>query len=101
MNKKVEWTTRAKYSLDHYCSIIEEHSALNSRKVRKEIVLTSKKLSKNPYLYQLDEYYPDNPGNIRRFFRWNYRIVYQVKEEKVVILEVYHTSISPDQKVED
>jgi len=59
VNKTIEWTTRAKDSLDHYCSIIEENSLLNSRKVRKEIVLTSKKLSKNPYLYQLDEYYPE------------------------------------------
>ena len=95
MSKKVEWTIKAKASLDQYCAIIEENSSVNAKKVRREIVLTSKDLSKNPYLYQIDEYYPDNPGNIRRFFKWSYKIVYQVKEEKVIILEVYHTSRNP------
>jgi len=95
MSKKVEWTIKAKTSLDQYCAIIEEYSSVNAKKVRREIVLASKGLSKNPYLYQIDEYYPDNPGNIRRFFKWSYKIVYQVKEAKVTILEVYHTSRNP------
>ena len=101
MNKKVVWTTRARASLDCYCDIIAEDSASNAKKVKREIVLTSKKLAKTPYLYQLDEYYLDNPGNIRRFFKWSYKVVYQVTEERVVVLEVYHTSTSPEQKIED
>ncbi|MCK5369832.1 MAG: type II toxin-antitoxin system RelE/ParE family toxin [Cyclobacteriaceae bacterium] len=101
MSKKVVWTTGARASLDHYCDIIAKDSASNAKKVRKEIILTSKMLSKKPYLYQLDEYYLDNPGNIRRFFKWSYKVVYQVMEEKVVVLEVYHTSTSPEQKIED
>jgi len=96
VNKKVEWTLRAKTSLDYYCSIIAEDSPKSARKVRKEIVLTSKKLANNPELYQLDEYYLDNPGNIRRYFRWNYRVVYQVQEAKVVVLEIYHTGSNPE-----
>jgi plasmid stabilization system protein ParE len=100
VSKKVEWTNKAKASLDHYCSVIDENSPSHANKVRREIVLTSRKLSKNPYLYQVDEYYPENPGNIRRFFRWSYRIVYQVLEERIVVLNIYHTSssTSPDQK---
>ncbi|MDP4680139.1 MAG: type II toxin-antitoxin system RelE/ParE family toxin [Cyclobacteriaceae bacterium] len=98
MIKKIEWTTRAKASLDYYCSIIAKDSPTNAQKVRKEIVLTSKKLLMNPYLYQVDEYYPNNTGNIRRFFKWSYRIVYQIQEEKVVVLNVYHTRTSPNQK---
>ena len=101
MSKKVVWTTRASASLDCYCDIIAEDSSSIAKKVRKEIILTTKKLSKNPFLYQLDEYYLDNPGNIRRFFKWSYKVVYQVTEQRVVVLEVYHTSTSPDQKIED
>ena len=96
MSKKVEWALRAKTSLDHYCSLIAKDSPTSAIKVREEIVLTSKKLSINPYLYQLDEYYLDNPGNIRRYFKWSYRVVYQVLEEKVIILEIYHTSSNPE-----
>ena len=96
MSRKVEWTKRASASLDYYCDNIAEESLSSAKKVRREIVLTAKTLSKNATLYQLDEYYPDNEGDIRRFFRWDYRIVYQVREEKVVILNVYHTSRHPD-----
>ena len=98
MNKKVEWTERAKNSLDYYCNDIAKNSISSSKKVRKEIILTSKRLLKNPELFQLDEYYPDNPGNIRRYFKWSYRVVYRVTDEKVTILNVYHTSTDPDTK---
>ena len=99
MSKKVEWTNRAKASLDYFCDIIGKDSLSNARKVRKEIVLVSKKLSKNPYLFQIDEYYPDNPGNIRRYFKWSYRIVYQVSDEKITVLNVYHTGTDPNQDI--
>ncbi len=59
MNLKVEWTRRAIASLDYFCSIIANNSPASAKKVRQEIVLTSKKLGFNPYLYQLDEYYPE------------------------------------------
>lgn len=96
MSRKVEWTRMASASLDYYCDRIAEDSLSGAKKVRKEIVLTAKTLSKNPELYQLDEYYPDNRGDIRRFFRWGYRVVYQVRKDKVVILNIYHTSRHPD-----
>ncbi|MCV9388499.1 type II toxin-antitoxin system RelE/ParE family toxin [Reichenbachiella ulvae] len=95
MSKTVEWTIRAKKSLDYYCSLISEDSPQNARKVRQEIIKATKQLSSNPYMYQIDEYYPDNSGNIRRFFRWSYRVVYHIQTHKVVILEVYHTSRKP------
>ena len=98
MRKPVEWSKRAKASLDYYYDQIAVESPTSAKKVRREIVITAKTLSKNPNLYQIDENYPDNPGNIRRFFRWSYRVVYQVREERVVILNVFHTSQHPETK---
>ncbi len=95
MSRKAVWTLKAKESLDYYCSLIEIHSPINASKVRKEIVKTSKRLSKSPHLFQIDEYYTGKSGNIRRYFKWSYKIVYQVLEDKVIVLEVYHTSSSP------
>jgi plasmid stabilization system protein ParE len=47
----------------------------------------------HPEMYQLDEDFADSLFlNIRRFFRWNYRVVYQVCEKEIVILNVFHTS---------
>jgi len=98
LSKKVEWTKKAKGSLDYFCDIIGEASNSNAKKVRREIVQTSMKLSKNPSLFQLDEYYPDNPGNIRRYFKWSYRVVYRVTNEKITVLNVYHTGGEPTKK---
>ncbi|RED98838.1 type II toxin-antitoxin system RelE/ParE family toxin [Marinoscillum furvescens] len=58
----------------------------------------SRGLNTYPEKYQLDEYYPNNPENIRRFFRWSYRIVYQVNEKSIDILNVLHTSQEPNQE---
>lgn len=92
---KVIWSKKAVSSLDKYCRYIEEVSVNSAKNVRKKIVLTAGELSKNPEIYQLDEYYPKNTGDIRRFFCWNYRIVYQVREKDVLILNIYQTGLNP------
>ncbi|WP_209331269.1 type II toxin-antitoxin system RelE/ParE family toxin [Lunatimonas salinarum] len=63
--------------------------------VRREIIRSTKDLALGPDKYQLDEFYLNNPGNIRRFFRWSYRIIFQVQEDHIAILNVIHTSQEP------
>jgi plasmid stabilization system protein ParE len=63
--------------------------------VKIEVIGSSKKLSVFPKKFQLDEYYPNNSGNIRRYFKWSYRIVYEVNEKTIDILNVLHTSQEP------
>ncbi len=94
--KNVEWSLRAAASLDFYCGRIAADSLASAIRVRKEIVKSVAKLSKYPTLYQIDEYYPDDKGDIRRFFRWSFRIVYQVRETKVVVLNIFHTGMDPN-----
>jgi len=85
-------------SLDFYCDVIAEDSLFYSDLVRKEIIETTDKLSENPFKFQVDEYYPDSTLEVRRFFRWSYRVVYLVKESRVMILNVFHTSKHPNTK---
>jgi len=61
VKKKVEWTEKAIESLNEYIDIIKEDSPDAAKKVKKEIVLSAKKLSSNYNIYQIDEYYPSNP----------------------------------------
>lgn len=92
---KIEWTIRAKNSLDKYCEYIKEKASEDqAKKVRRAIVLGAKEIINHPTKYQLDEYYPNNPGNIRRFFKWSYRVVYLVEEDRILILNIFHTSLS-------
>jgi plasmid stabilization system protein ParE len=85
------WTERAAKSLTVFCSYIELDSPSAAKRVRKEIVKTAAKLSLHAEIYQLDEVLADPELNIRRFFRWNYKVVYQVHEKEVIILNIFHT----------
>lgn len=89
--KSVVWTEKASDSLDSFCEYISKDSPSAARRVKKDIILMAKQLAINPEMYQMDEFLADQ-GNIRRFFRWSYKVVYQVLEKEVVILDVFHTS---------
>jgi len=96
--KKVIWSEKAKRSLKMHYDRIKADSVQAADRVKFEIITASKKLDVHSERHQLDEYYPNNPGNIRRFFRWSYRIVYQVNESSIDILNVLHTSQEPNQE---
>lgn len=93
--KKLLWTQKAIESLRYYCQRIKENSPKYAELVRKEIIKTAAQLPDFPEKYQLDEYYDFNNGNIRRFFRWSYRVVYEVTDDSIIILDVVHTSTEP------
>lgn len=97
-HRKVIWSKKARNSLkEHYDNIaIDSKSA--AKRVKAEIFRAAKEIPPYAEKYQIDEYYPNNPGNIRRFFRWSYRIVYQVNETTIDILNVIHTSQEPNQE---
>ena len=96
--KSVVWTEKAIESLDFFCEYIKKDSPAAAKRVKREIIFTAKGLAVNAEMYQLDEFFNDTSLNIRRFFRWSYRVVYQVYEKEVVILEVFHTSSSSEEE---
>ncbi|MFY8036396.1 MAG: type II toxin-antitoxin system RelE/ParE family toxin [Cyclobacteriaceae bacterium] len=96
--KSVKWTNRAVESLDLFCAHIHKDSPAAASRVKKEIIQTAKKLSANPEMYQLDDVFAGTELNIRRFFRWSYKIVYQVLDNDVVILDVFHTSMGDSEE---
>ncbi len=95
--KPVIWSKQAQDSLREFYDYIKSDSKSAAQKVKQEIINSSKKVSNHPEKYQLDDYYPNNPGNIRRFYRWSYKIIYQVNENTIDILNVVHTSQEPSQ----
>jgi plasmid stabilization system protein ParE len=97
-NRKVIWSEKAKSSLKKHCDHIKKDSKTAAKIVRKELINASKTLNNHPEKYQVDEFYPSNSGNIRRFFRWSYRIIYQINENTIDILNVLHASQEPSEK---
>ncbi len=96
--KRVVWSNRAKQSLKEHYNHIKKESVPAAKKVREKIIEDSKFLALNPEKYQADEYYPNNSGNIRRYFKWSYRIIYEVNEKTIDILNIIHTSQEPIQE---
>ena len=96
MKKRVKWTKKAKSNLDYYCDEIAKEAPLNAKKVKKKILATAREVSNFPNMYQIEDYYENNQGDIRRFFCWSYRIIYQVREKEIVVLRVVHTSLHPN-----
>ena len=95
--REVVWTRKAQTALDQlYAYWHDQTSPQRAWSIRQEIVRTAKGLSQQAEIYQIDEYYPSNAGDVRRFFKANYRVVYQIKENQVVILNIYHTHQSPE-----
>ncbi len=92
----VRWTDKANQSFEDICKNIKQHSPSAALRVRSEIFKSIKSLPLHPEKYQIDEYYPHNPRTIRRFFRWSYRIIYEINEETIDILNVIQTSQDTD-----
>ncbi|MEM9326740.1 MAG: type II toxin-antitoxin system RelE/ParE family toxin [Bacteroidota bacterium] len=93
--RKVIWSRKAKHSLKQHCDFIKNDSPSAAKRVRHEILSTTRNLGSMPNKFQVDELYPGNPGNIRRFFKWSYRVVYEVTDNTIIILNVFHTSQEP------
>ncbi len=89
------WTAKAERSLEIYYHRIKEESPQSAEKVRREIMKAVKALPAHPKQYQIDEYYPKESGEIRRFFKWSYRIVYEIREDTIDVLNIIHTSQEP------
>ncbi len=96
--KKIVWSNQAKQSLKEHYNHIKKESVPAAKKVREKIIEDSKSLVLNPEKSQADEYYPNNSGNIRRYFKWSYRIIYEVNEKTIDILNIIHTSQEPIQE---
>jgi plasmid stabilization system protein ParE len=64
--RRVVWSDRAKLSLKEHYNHIKKDSEMAAKRVKSEIIEATKQLNPYPEKYQLDEYYPNNSGNIRR-----------------------------------
>ena len=95
-NYKVIWDDEAKASLRSIYNYIKKRESIDqARKVRDEIRDLAKSLGFMPHKYAEDPVLKNEPGDNRFKVIWSYKLVYEVTEKEIIILDVFHTSRDP------
>lgn len=96
-NQRIVWAPEAKKQLREIYDYIYLASPQGARKVRDEILATTKKLPPNPEIFPADVLKDGNNGSYRVFYIYSYRIVYKITADDILILRIRHTSREPEQ----
>ena len=91
----IRWDRLAKDNLDNIYSYISRDSVMAARMVKRELIKLAHSLNDFPEKFSVEEYLSDEPENFRSVSKWSYKIIYEVTEEYVLILDVFHTSQHP------
>jgi plasmid stabilization system protein ParE len=90
---KVVWTEESKESLSNTYHYIFKNSPQNASMVLDELLTIGDSLADAKLEYSKDLIVNDD--SVRFVSKWSYKIVYERKEDKVIILDVFNTSQNP------
>ena len=91
----IRWDRLAKENLDQIFDFIAQDSVTAARKVKKEFIKLAHSLNDFPEKFSVEPYLKDEPENYRSVSKWSYKIIYEVTEEYIIIVDVFHTSQHP------
>jgi plasmid stabilization system protein ParE len=91
----IRWDRLARESLDEIYNYINQDSPQYARKVKKELIKLVGSLNDFPNKYSKEEFLEEEPENYRSICKWNYKIIYEVTEEAIIIADIFHTSQLP------
>jgi len=91
----IRWDRVAKENLDSIYDFITEDSVKAARYVKKELVELAHSLNDFPEKYSEEEFLTDEPENYRSVSKWSYKIIFEVTEEYLIIVDIFHTSQHP------
>jgi plasmid stabilization system protein ParE len=94
---KVIWDDEAKASLRRIYNYIKKRELKEqATRVRSEIKKEGDSLGFMPHKYTKDPHLEKYHRNIRFKAIWSYKLVYEITEEHIIILDVIHTSRNPE-----
>ncbi len=91
----VRWSPKAKQRLDAIYSYIAEDSESAARYVKKSLIQLGGSLGHFPEKYSREEYLANEQKNYRSVSKWRYKIIYEVTDDYVNIINVFNTSQHP------
>ena len=91
----VRWSPKALQRLNDIYDYIAGDSVSAARYVKKSLVQLGSTLGQFPEKYSKEEYLAEVPGNFRSVSKWRYKLIYEVTEEFVIIINVFSTDQRP------
>ena len=91
------WDRLAKESLDDIYKYILRDSPQNARKVKKELIELVSSLNDFPEKYSKEEFLVEITGNFRSISKWTYKVIYEITNKAIIIVDIFHTSQHPAQ----
>ncbi|OFX60566.1 MAG: hypothetical protein A2046_11345 [Bacteroidetes bacterium GWA2_30_7] len=95
-NLKIKWSLYAKNSLDIIVDYIKQDSPENAKMVKQTLINLVGTLSDFPDKYPLDPFIKAEKGNFRFISKWNFKIVYEITDVEIIIIDIFHTAQSPE-----
>lgn len=96
LNYKVVFSDLAIADLNNIVQYITENESYTCAKyVERELLRTAKCLTTFPNGYTKDEYASTPDLTVRFIVKWNYKLVYTVQEDTVIIASIFHCSQNP------
>jgi plasmid stabilization system protein ParE len=92
----IRWDKQAKENLDNIYKYIAEDSVTAARNVKKALIKLAHSLNDFPEKFSVEEFLASEPENYRSVSKWSYKIIYEVTENYIIIVDVFHTSQYPD-----
>lgn len=91
----IKWDVRAVDNLNDIYDYIALDSISAARKVKKSIILLVKSLSDFPEKFPKEPYLSAFDNNFRSVTKWSYKIIYEVCESEILILDIFHVKQHP------
>lgn len=91
----IRWDKIAKANLDNIYDKIAEDSVNSARYVKKELIKLAHSLNDFPEKYSKEKYLANEPENYRSVAKWSYKIIYELTDKCIIIVDIFHTSQHP------
>lgn len=89
------WDEEAKLALKEIIQFIAKDSPAGATHVKKTLLKLSRTLGRFPNKFKEEPLLEDLVGNYRSVSKWNWKIVYEVTNSEVIILQILDTRQDP------
>jgi len=97
-NLPIIWELKARQSLkDVYLNIKKRSSKNQADKVRNRIIALAERIQPMPLKHSKEFLLEDSALEIRFIVAWSYKIIYEILDDKIVIVDIFHTSRNPSE----